>query len=121
MIASAYLDGNRKRILKTVLSYDAKGLPYKCYTVGNKKQKQYKFYFTHEFTDGQYVMMKWDDGPKRMMKNDMACFYRNNQCFKCTQPFGTFWEYFYTPDGLLAEEKQSINNAHTVSYKYFYY
>lgn len=121
LLSSSYLDNSRHPIQKWVLSYNSKGLPYKSYAVGEKKQKKFKFLYTHEFTNGQYVMMKWDDGPQRMMKNDLACFYQNNQCIQCTQPFGTFWEFFYTTDGLLSEERQSINKVHTVSYKYYYY
>jgi len=65
-------------------------------------------------------MMKWDDGKQPLLKNNIACFYRNNQCIKCSQPMGILWQFFYTPEGLLAEKK-SQHMSNVLSDKYYYF
>jgi len=118
-IKSLALDKYRAVRSGTVFSYDARGLPLRARNIGRYKKRWPGFSFTYELLDSQFTIMKWDE--KRNMNRDMACFYQNNQCFKCTQPFGTYWQFLYTREGLPAEERQHLNSGNVITYKYYYF
>ncbi len=114
-------DRHSNSIQQSEYIFTKEGYPKMSLHYKDKKSQKQNYLYTHELINGEDIITMWNGDIKAMKTAVQLCTYKNDKCVQCKSVYyNTLSEYFYTEDGVIAEELVSVNGQIINLYKYRY-